>query len=129
MEHLLDKIALGEKSEEDVAPKFYNSFIKTLKKADISALETGEVCPKCGSKMVYKVSKTGRFEACSNYPTCTYIKKAEPKEESFIPCPECGVGHLVLRTATKGKSKGKQFYGCSNYPKCKCVLTTLPIKK
>lgn len=33
-------------------------------------------------------------------------------------CPWCG-GKLVLRTAKRGESIGKQFYGCSNYPKCK----------
>ncbi|WP_082238908.1 topoisomerase DNA-binding C4 zinc finger domain-containing protein [Niameybacter massiliensis] len=33
-------------------------------------------------------------------------------------CPKCG-SNLVLRTAKRGDSLGKQFYGCSNYPRCK----------
>ena len=36
---------------------------------------TGEVCPECGSRLVYKKGKYGKFEACSNYPECRYIKK------------------------------------------------------
>ena len=37
------------------------------------------------------------------------------------PCPECGKP-MVLRTAQKGKSAGKQFWGCSSYPDCKGLL-------
>ncbi|NBH16883.1 topoisomerase [Clostridiaceae bacterium] len=33
-------------------------------------------------------------------------------------CPRCG-GRLVMRTASKGKWKGRQFLGCANYPACK----------
>ena len=33
------------------------------------------------------------------------------------PCPRCGKP-MVLRTARKGKSAGKQFWGCSGYPEC-----------
>ena len=36
---------------------------------------TGEVCPECGSRLVYKTGKYGKFEACSNYPECRHIKK------------------------------------------------------
>lgn len=37
-------------------------------------------------------------------------------------CPRCG-GHLVLRTANKGKHIGQRFYGCSNYPRCRYTST------
>ncbi len=33
------------------------------------------ICPKCGGKLVYKKGKYGRFQGCSNYPNCRYIKK------------------------------------------------------
>lgn len=36
-------------------------------------------------------------------------------------CPRCG-GEMVIRTATRGKHKGRRFYGCVNYPKCRGVL-------
>lgn len=32
------------------------------------------ICPKCGGKLVYKKGKYGRFQGCSNYPNCRYIK-------------------------------------------------------
>jgi restriction system protein len=35
-------------------------------------------------------------------------------------CPQCG-SQLVLRTARKGPSVGKDFYGCSSYPRCKFI--------
>lgn len=40
----------------------------------------------------------------------------------LIPeCPVCGKA-MVLRTAQKGKSAGRQFWGCSGYPECKGLL-------
>ena len=36
-------------------------------------------------------------------------------------CPQCGKP-MVLRTAQKGKSSGKQFWGCSAYPECKGLV-------
>lgn len=47
-------------------------------------------------------------------------KKAHPSDP-IPPCPECGKA-MVLRTAQKGKSAGKQFWGCSAYPDCKGLL-------
>ena len=52
-------------------------------------------------------------------------RKQEASPEKDIPegsliCPRCG-GTLVLRTSTRGETKGKQFYGCSNYPHCHYV--------
>jgi len=94
---------------EKVAPKF-----------------TGEDCPKCGSPMVFRQSRYGTFEACSNYPACKYIKtkeknKVQPKTTG-ITCPKCKTGEIVERTAKRGRNAGKKFYACNNYPKCKNVL-------
>ncbi|MDP8204898.1 MAG: topoisomerase DNA-binding C4 zinc finger domain-containing protein [Candidatus Tenebribacter mawsonii] len=36
-------------------------------------------------------------------------------------CPKCGA-EMVLKTARKGKFRGKQFYSCSNYPSCKGII-------
>lgn len=33
-------------------------------------------------------------------------------------CPECG-GQLIIKTASRGISQGKQFYGCNHYPSCR----------
>ncbi len=133
MEETLDAIAEGEKYPVETLDKFYHYFQPLVDKAfkdmkKIKPKETGELCPKCGSKMVYQHGKYGDFEACSNYPKCKYIK---PKPESAVTrpkpfdtgivCPSCHKGTLVERTAGKGKNKGKKFYGCSNYPKCKYI--------
>ena len=47
-------------------------------------------------------------------------KQANPSD-AIPPCPECGKA-MVLRTAQKGKSAGKQFWGCSGYPDCKGLV-------
>ena len=75
--------------------------------------KTGEVCPECGSDLVVRSGKYGEFVACSNYPTCKYIKKEEQETKNFGKCPKCD--HELVERRTK---KGKVFYGCSNYPKC-----------
>jgi four helix bundle suffix protein len=41
--------------------------------------------------------------------------------DSIPPCPVCG-NAMVLRTAQKGKSAGRQFWGCSTYPECTGLL-------
>lgn len=38
-----------------------------------------------------------------------------------LSCPKCGAG-MVLKTARKGKFRGKQFYSCSTYPACKGII-------
>jgi DNA topoisomerase-1 len=72
---------------------------------------TDEKCPQCGNPLVIKLSKYGKFLACSNFPQCRFTKNI--LEKVGIPCPRCGGDIIVRRT-----KRGKQFYGCSNYPKC-----------
>jgi len=45
---------------------------------------------------------------------------ANPKVEPPL-CPKCGVP-MVLCTAKRGNTLGKQFYGCPNYPYCQVVI-------
>ena len=43
--------------------------------------------------MVYKTGRYGKFEACSNYPECKYIKSEKKKAEPVMTdevCPNCG---------------------------------------
>ena len=131
MEETLDEIAHGKKERLDVLTKFYTYFMPLVENANknmdkIAPKETGESCPKCGSPMVHRTGRYGEFEACSNFPKCKYIKQNDnvEKPEVFdtkVKCPECNKGTLVLRTAKKGKNKGKQFLACSNFPKCKYI--------
>ena len=78
----------------------------------------GRECPKCGSELVYKVSRYGeKFIACSGFPKCKYSESLVPKviEYTGESCPKCG-NPLVFRTSKRTKSK---FIGCSAFPKCK----------
>lgn len=123
MEKNLDNIVAGSESRLQLLENFYKSFMEKYDYAKEHMEKTkdepsGNICPRCGSPLVYKNSRYGRFEACSNYPHCHYIV---PKAKAEIPsdapiCPECGAP-LVLRKNKKGQS----FYGCSNFPKCHYV--------
>lgn len=77
-----------------------------------------ETCPDCGSRLVQKQGRYGPFVACSNYPTCTYIKREGPD----VPCPKCG--KPLAKRFTKGR---KVFYGCTAYPKCDFVSWAKPL--
>jgi len=135
MERVLDEIMTGEQNQTEIISKFYKAFIPMVDNANknmdkIAPKFTGEDCPKCGSPMVFRTSKYGTFEACSNYPTCKYIKTKEyekPKVVSTgVKCPKCGKGEIVERIAKSGRNKGKKFYACDNFPACKNMLFGLP---
>lgn len=82
--------------------------------------KTDEKCPKCGSPMVMKSGRFGRFLACSKYPEC----KATKAVSTGITCPEDG-GDIVERRT----KKGKLFYSCNNYPKCRFATWYRPLNK
>jgi DNA topoisomerase-1 len=82
--------------------------------------QTDEKCEKCGSPMVIKSGRFGRFLACSKYPECKTTKPIS----MGIKCPEDG-GEIVERRTKKGKI----FFSCSNYPKCKFATWYKPVSK
>ena len=80
MEKDLDEIAEGNEDYKKMLKDFYDNFaplvdnaFKNMEKKKPE--ETGEKCPECGSPLVIRKGKYGEFTACSNYPTCKYIKK------------------------------------------------------
>jgi len=72
-------------------------------------------CEKCGSPMVYRISKNGFFLSCSNYPQCDGVKavdkQGKPKlqEKTEFKCPNCG------REMRRMKGRFGEFLGCSGY--------------
>ena len=131
METDLDKVAEGKEDKVKLLREFWTLFeprvqtsFKEMEKKGPE--ETGEICPECGSPLVLRKSKYGEFTACSNYPTCKYIKSDKEPEEviEVCDCPNCS-GKIIVRKSRKGKV----FYGCNNYPKCKTAYWDKPIDK
>ena len=129
LETKLDKIAEGDLELIKTISDFYNEFDKLYKKAEkdmdgkrvkVPVTETDVVCEKCGSKMVIRSGRFGKFLACPNYPTCKNTKPL-PEDEVNEPCPKCGA--KLLKKVSK---KGKKFYGCSNYPNCDFASPGIP---
>jgi len=128
MEENLDKIAQGKKNWIETLKEFYGPFEENLEKKykEVSKEDliekTDKICKKCGSPMVIRWSRYGKFYACSNFPKCTYT---EPLAETKlnIPCPKCKKGEII----EKRTKKGRVFYACSLYPKCSFALWEKPI--
>jgi len=85
--------------------------------------KTDEICDKCGSAMVIKNGRNGKFLACSAYPKCKNTKPYGDVKEAAVPCPECG-GKLHYKQSKRGA-----FWGCENYPTCKFISKFEPTDK
>ena len=137
IESKLDEVENGSTEMINILKGFWSGFSEELKRADenmktgdfaLPPEETDIICEKCGSKMVIKSGRFGKFAACPNYPKCKNTKSLDPEKpaEKKVPetnessteivdfkCEKCG-GDMVLRTGRYG-----DFYACANYPKCK----------
>ena len=129
MEDKLDSVATGS-AWVPVIREFYTPFEKILEKVEdakrvkIAVEETNEKCPQCGSSLVVRVGRFGKFLACSAFPNCRFTKPFISDTGLF--CPKCGSspadaersdverGKIVI----KKTKRGRRFYGCSNYPAC-----------
>lgn len=126
MEERLDEIASGDRAWVPVLQEFYGPFKEALDRAetDMETVEvpvelTDQLCDKCGSPMMVKRSRYGKFLACSAFPNC---RNAKPLVSSTgARCPKCG-GDLVEKRTRKGRT----FYSCSKYPACKFALWKRP---
>ncbi|MFS8212144.1 type I DNA topoisomerase [Paenibacillus polymyxa] len=127
MEGDLDHVEEGEGNWVKVLSDFYESFEKRLEVAEEEMKEieikdevSDVICDKCGSQMVYKLGRFGKFLACSAFPDCRNTKPIV--KDIGINCPTCGEGHVVERRSKKGRI----FYGCDRYPECDFVSWDKP---
>lgn len=128
MEDELDEIADGKREYAKTLESFYTPFHKAVKGKEKMEKITnmGDApaefpCPVCKGKMVYKLSRTGRFMSCARFPECLGARKEDgseitPPKDIGEACPECKDGKLMEREGRFGR-----FIACSNYPKCKFV--------
>ncbi|CUA80122.1 type I DNA topoisomerase [Anoxybacillus suryakundensis] len=130
MEKNLDDIEEGKIEWVRIIDEFYHEFEKRLKIAEVEmekveiADESADVdCDVCGSPMVYKMGRFGKFIACSNFPQCRNTKAIV--KEIGVKCPLCHEGNIVER---KSKKK-RMFYGCDRFPTCDFVSWDKPISR
>ncbi|MBM0065169.1 type I DNA topoisomerase [Alkalicoccobacillus gibsonii] len=130
METDLDSIEDGKDQWIKVIDSFYQGFEKRLsvaeeqmKEVEIKDEPAGETCEKCGSEMVYKMGRYGKFMACSNFPDCRNTKAIV--KDIGVKCPTCKEGNIVERKSKKRRI----FYGCDRYPECEFVSWDKPISR
>lgn len=128
MEEKLDDVEDGKRQWEQILRDFYPPFAENLETAEkvianvtIKDEESDVVCEKCGRKMVYKISKFGKFLACPGYPECKNTKAI--RHGTGVECPRCD-GEILMKKTRKGRT----YYGCENYPKCDFMSWDEPVK-
>ncbi len=127
IEEELDSIETGGRPWQPVLHEFYDPFklavavaAESIQKVERKIEPTGELCPDCGSPLLFKQGRFGKFIGCSNFPTCKHV---EPISIPGVKCPKCG-GKLAEKRARKG---GRSFYGCVRYPECDFTTWSRPL--
>ncbi len=124
MEELLDSVAKGTETYPDALKQLSlpleSSLLMAMKNTesfrDELQEETGETCPECGSPIIIRWGRYGKFKACTSFPKCRFSKPVEEEDLTEFEgrkCPECG-SSLLLKTGRYGK-----YLSCGNNPKCK----------
>jgi DNA topoisomerase-1 len=119
MELQLDKIEEQHMDWIKLLRDFYGPFHKVVDGAMEKIEHAGGApspykCEKCGSQMLYRISKNGFFLACENRE-CSHTQpvdeqgKPKLREVSEHKCPVCG------REMIKRRGRFGEFLGCSGY--------------
>lgn len=124
----LDQIEEGKKQWVKVVDDFFRPFEKEVKTAEeqVAKIEmkdqlAGINCDVCGAPMVIKMSRYGKFYACSRFPDCRNTQTIV--KDTGITCPTCHQGTVIERKSKKNRT----FYGCSRYPECDFVSWDKPV--
>ncbi len=127
MEQDLDRIAAGDLDWVKVVSAFYGPFSQEVAIAEEKMPEQkmgpepiGRACPNCGSELVIRWGRYGKFISCSSFPDCRYTEAW--LEKIGVACPKDG-GEIVERKTRKGRL----FFGCANYPACDFTSWKRPI--
>ena len=128
MEKDLDEVEEGKRKWVEVVDQFYKPFAKELNNAEegmekiqIKDEPAGFNCDVCGSPMVIKLGRFGKFYACSNFPDCRNTKAIV--KDIGVKCPICHEGNIIERKT----KKNRLFYGCDRYPDCDFTSWDKPI--
>jgi len=136
LEEDLDRIEAEHLDWRVVLRQFYEIFSVNLARAEQEMVkyegDAGEVCEKCGKKMLIKMSLHGKFVACSGFPDCRNTHPVASAEEGEMTdghdeeltneagepiCEKCG-SRMIVRAGRQGP-----FLSCSDYPKCRNTRT------
>ena len=119
METELDKIEEANLDWIKLLKNFYGPFHEVVEGAlekieHAGGAESPYKCPKCGTPMLYRISKNGFFLACSDRECSTTLpvdEQGKPtiREVSEHKCPNCG------REMIKRRGRFGEFLGCSGY--------------
>jgi len=130
MEKKLDNIGEGKENWKKVIKNFYFPFNENLERKykEVKTQKpepeiTDKICPKCQKPLAIKMSRFGKFLACTGFPKCKYAESL--KKDLGITCPQCGIGKIT----EKRTKKGKIFYACTKWPDCDFALWDKPTKE
>lgn len=123
MEDLLDSVASGGTTYVEALQKLNLPLESSLKRAmqEMDAVrrelqeDTGSACPRCGSPVVVRWGRFGKFMACSAFPKCRFSSPLEEETTELVarPCPECG-GRLAIRNGRYGRFLACSTEGCGH---------------
>ena len=134
MEGQLDKIEEQHLDWIKLLKDFYGPFHESVEGAmgildHAGGAPSDYKCEKCGLPMVYRISATGFFLACSNRE-CSSTRPVDSqgnpmmRETTNFKCPLCG------REMIKRRGRFGEFLGCAGYsekndagePLCSCII-------
>ena len=86
-------------------------YIRSFRARVLSESQVVEICEAIESKRMEPSWETNR----------QHVRNVRRKDSTAARrCPRCG-RRMVLKTARRGQTAGKQFWGCEGFPECRMV--------
>ncbi len=124
MESELDKVEEEHLDWIEMLQRFYGPFKENLEraheelshaKAEVQPAPEEYRCEECGSSLVYRFGRNGRFLSCSRYPDCKYAcpvdRMGRPRKDEIVNvrCPVTG-RPMVKKTGRFGPFLATQLH-------------------